>query len=83
MSQRKPVNQAMCAVDAREVELARLFAVQKIYFSLFCFGNRVSLCRFDCPGIYSVDLVGLKPASASRVLEFKVSTTTASVYLNF
>ena len=50
------------------------------YEILFCFvGDKVSLCRFDCPRTHSVDQAGLKLkdllASASQVLGLKVLTS--------
>ena len=49
-------------------------------FVYLAFQDTVSLCSPDCPGIYSVDQVGLKltdpPASVSQVLGLKACTTT-------
>jgi hypothetical protein len=46
---------------------------------------RVSLYSPGCPGIHSVDQVGLElrnpPASASQVLELKACTTTAWLFI--
>jgi hypothetical protein len=51
----------------------------EIFFS-FSFRDRVSLYSPGCPGTHFVDQAGLElrnlPASASRVLGLKVSTTT-------
>jgi hypothetical protein len=44
-----------------------------IFFKLFFFRDRVSLCSSGCPGTHSVDQAGLElrnlPASASRVIK--------------
>ena len=54
-------------------------------FVWFVFWDRVSLCSPGCPGTHSVDQAGLElrnqPASASRVLEFKVCISTAGLGL--
>jgi hypothetical protein len=43
-----------------------------LFFFVFVFRDRVSLCSSGCPGTYSVDQAGLElrnpPASASQVL---------------
>jgi hypothetical protein len=52
-----------------------------LFFCLFGFQDRVSLCSPGCPGTHSVDQAGLElrnlPASASRVLGLKACATTA------
>jgi hypothetical protein len=57
-----------------------------VCFVLF-FRDRVFLCSPGCPGIHSVDHIGLElrnpPASASQVLGLKVSTTTARHLFSF
>jgi hypothetical protein len=70
-----------------------LFKFLKFFF--FCFGlvlvlvfqDRVSLYSPGCPGTHFVDQAGLElrnlPASASRVLGLKASTTTPGNYLIF
>jgi hypothetical protein len=54
-----------------------------LFFCLFVFRDRVSLCSPGCPGILSVDQAGLElrnpPASASRVLGLKACATTAQL----
>jgi hypothetical protein len=60
-----------------------------VCFVLFCFvfWDRVSLYSPGCPGTHFVDQAGLElrnlPASASRVLELKVCTTTPGSMCRF
>jgi hypothetical protein len=58
-----------------------------VFFCLFVFRDRVSLCSPGCPGTHFVDQAGLElrnpPASASRVLGLKACTTTPGCKLNF
>jgi hypothetical protein len=57
-------------------------------FSFVClFQDRVFLCSPGCPGTHSEDHAGLKlrdlPASASRVLGLKASSTTPHLANHF
>jgi hypothetical protein len=56
-----------------------------LFFYLFIFRDRVSLCSPGCPGTHSIDQAGLElrnpPASASQVLGLKAcATMPGSVY---
>jgi hypothetical protein len=50
-----------------------------LFYFVFFFQDRVSLCIPGCPGTHSVDQAGLElrnpPASASQVLELKACAT--------